>query len=199
MRKFTLGFVVAGAVWAQSITEYGAAAAGGTVGGASGKPVSDSINAVFDKVDQQAKGAAKVSSSKPEAATPDAKPGAGAAPAASGTPGGDSGSTGQPAAAPNADKDVKPAPKPAKGRPAKSVTASARPSSDAHATPNSVPDPPPVVPQRTVVSKPAQAVHSRAPAGRGGRADPSAAPAAARSHRRRSQGASLPERLVKIC
>src|SRR6185312_1111290 len=47
-------------VFAQSLTEFGAVAAGSTVGGASGKSVSNGINAIFGKVDQQtAKAAAK--------------------------------------------------------------------------------------------------------------------------------------------
>jgi hypothetical protein len=43
----TLGF-------AQNLTEFGAVAIGSTVGGASGKPVSNGINAIFGKVDHQA-------------------------------------------------------------------------------------------------------------------------------------------------
>jgi hypothetical protein len=44
----------------QSLTEFGAVAAGSTVGGASGKSVSNGITAIFGKVDQQtAKAAAK--------------------------------------------------------------------------------------------------------------------------------------------
>ena len=38
---------------AQSITEAAAATAGGTVGGAAGRKVSDGITAIFDKVDQK--------------------------------------------------------------------------------------------------------------------------------------------------
>ena len=45
---------------AQTLTEFGAVAAGSAVGGASGKSVSNGINAIFGKVDQQtAKAAAK--------------------------------------------------------------------------------------------------------------------------------------------
>jgi hypothetical protein len=45
---------------AQNLTEFGAVAAGSTVGGASGKPVSNGITAIFGKVDQQtAKAAGK--------------------------------------------------------------------------------------------------------------------------------------------
>lgn len=46
--------------FAQNLTEFGAVAAGSAVGGATGKPVSNSISAIFGKVDQQtAKGAIK--------------------------------------------------------------------------------------------------------------------------------------------
>jgi len=44
------GTMLAGAAWGQNLTEYGAAAAGGSVGGASGRKVSDGINSIFDKV-----------------------------------------------------------------------------------------------------------------------------------------------------
>src|SRR5579862_6445341 len=44
--------------FAQTMTEFGAVAAGSTVGGASGKAVSNGINAIFGKVDQQTAGAA---------------------------------------------------------------------------------------------------------------------------------------------
>ena len=46
--------------FAQNLTEFGAVAAGSTVGGAGGKPVSNSISAIFGKVDHQtAKAAGK--------------------------------------------------------------------------------------------------------------------------------------------
>ena len=44
------GTLLAGAAWGQTLTEFGAAAAGGSVAGASGKKVSDGISAVFGKV-----------------------------------------------------------------------------------------------------------------------------------------------------
>jgi hypothetical protein len=55
MRHSTLisilaGTVLAGAAWGQTLTEFGAAAAGGSVAGASGRKVSDGINSVFGKV-----------------------------------------------------------------------------------------------------------------------------------------------------
>ena len=45
--------------FAQTMTEFGAVAAGSAVGGASGKSVSNSITAIFGKVDQQTARAAK--------------------------------------------------------------------------------------------------------------------------------------------
>lgn len=56
-----LSFLVAGfslvvevrVAGAQTMTEFGAATAGAVVGGASGKAVSDGINTIFGKVDQQ--------------------------------------------------------------------------------------------------------------------------------------------------
>ena len=56
MRHLTLvgtvlaGTLVAGAAFGQTMVEFGAAAAGGSVAGASGKKVSDGITAIFDKV-----------------------------------------------------------------------------------------------------------------------------------------------------
>jgi hypothetical protein len=44
--------------FAQNLTEFGAGAAGSTVGGASGKSVSDGINAIFGKVDHRTADAA---------------------------------------------------------------------------------------------------------------------------------------------
>jgi hypothetical protein len=62
----TLWSVLAISAGAQSMTEFGAAAAGGSVGGAAGKKVSEGITAVFGKVDQQAKAAAKEDPAKTE-------------------------------------------------------------------------------------------------------------------------------------
>jgi hypothetical protein len=55
MRFLTLVSVLgvttlAGAAWGQTLTEFGAAAAGGSVAGASGRKVSDGINSIFGKV-----------------------------------------------------------------------------------------------------------------------------------------------------
>jgi hypothetical protein len=53
--------------FAQNLTEFGAVAAGTTAGGAGGKPVSNSISAIFGKVDRQtAKAAAKETKSEKE-------------------------------------------------------------------------------------------------------------------------------------
>jgi hypothetical protein len=62
---------LAGAAWGQNLTEYGAAAAGGSVGGASGKKVSDGINNIFDKVSGTANKAS--ATGKPAAQPPAAK------------------------------------------------------------------------------------------------------------------------------
>jgi hypothetical protein len=50
MRLFALILLCGGTVFAQSMTEFGAAAAAGTVGGANGKRVSDGVSAIFGKV-----------------------------------------------------------------------------------------------------------------------------------------------------
>jgi hypothetical protein len=60
MRILASFLLISTFTFAQSLTEFGAVAAGSTVGGASGKSVSDGISAIFGKVDQQtAKAAAK--------------------------------------------------------------------------------------------------------------------------------------------
>jgi hypothetical protein len=59
MGRFFLGLAFAGALSAQTITEVGAAAAGGATGGAAGKQVSSGINKIFGKIDQQTSAAAK--------------------------------------------------------------------------------------------------------------------------------------------
>lgn len=61
-----LALMLAGPAAAQTITEFGAAAAGGTAGGAAGKRVSDGLTNVFGKVDQQTKAAAKQDLEKQE-------------------------------------------------------------------------------------------------------------------------------------
>ena len=69
MRHIALLLGAAGFLSAQTLTEFGAAAAGSTVGGAAGKKVSDGITNVFGKVDQQTSAAAGKAKSAPTAAT----------------------------------------------------------------------------------------------------------------------------------
>jgi len=67
MRLILLTFAVAGTMTVmtgQTITEFGAAAAGGTVGGAAGKKVSDGISNIFEKVDQRTSAAASTAAPK---------------------------------------------------------------------------------------------------------------------------------------
>lgn len=59
MRLTACVVLLAGVSFAQSMAEFGAAAAVGSVGGASGKKVSDGLTAVFEKVGQQTAKAAK--------------------------------------------------------------------------------------------------------------------------------------------
>ncbi len=134
-----VGLALAGMAAAQSLTEFGAAAAGGTVGGAAGKKVSDGLTTILGKVDQQTKAAAKQDSQKQE------KPAS--APAASSV-------TASPAPAATASLPspaAAPAPKPAPARKAApaakiaSVRAASRPAVKREVKreePVSVPDPP---------------------------------------------------------
>ena len=64
MRRIALILLIGGMAGAQTMTEFGAAAAGSTVGGASGKAVSDGISGIFGKVNQQAANAAGKGSTK---------------------------------------------------------------------------------------------------------------------------------------
>src|ERR1700680_437800 len=60
LASFLLINVINAIAFGQTMTEFGAVAAGSAVGGASGKSVSNGINAIFGKVDQQTtKAAAK--------------------------------------------------------------------------------------------------------------------------------------------
>ena len=59
MRILASFLLINALAFAQSLTEFGAVAAGSAVGGASGKSVSNGINAIFGKVDQQTAKAAK--------------------------------------------------------------------------------------------------------------------------------------------
>lgn len=74
MRSVACALLFTAAAFGQNLTEFGAAAAGGTVGGASGKQVSDGLTAIFGKVNEQT---AKAASKKEEAATPALKLGPG--------------------------------------------------------------------------------------------------------------------------
>jgi len=62
-KKLSLLVGLGAMVSAQSLTEAAAAAAGGTVGGAAGKPVSQGVVAIFSKVDKQTAKAASTSDS----------------------------------------------------------------------------------------------------------------------------------------
>ncbi|MEO8050664.1 MAG: hypothetical protein ABI833_09635 [Acidobacteriota bacterium] len=53
MRILATFLLIAGISLAQNLTEFGAVTAGSTVGGASGKAVSNGITAIFGKVDRQ--------------------------------------------------------------------------------------------------------------------------------------------------
>ncbi len=75
MRSFglvALAVTMTGSVFAQTITEVGVAAAGGTVGGAAGKSLSDQLTNVFGKVDDHTKAAAKQDPAKQAAPKPPA-------------------------------------------------------------------------------------------------------------------------------
>lgn len=58
MRAMTLVILLGTNIWAQSLVEHAAAAAGGSVGGVAGKKVSDALTGVFEKVDKTTKAAA---------------------------------------------------------------------------------------------------------------------------------------------
>jgi len=80
MGRFFLGLAFVGVLSAQTLTEVGAAAAGGATGGAAGKQVSSGLSTIFGKVDQQTSAAAKTAperdtkgtAAKTPAATPTA-------------------------------------------------------------------------------------------------------------------------------
>jgi len=144
---------VAGAAWAQTMTEVGAAAATGAVGGVAGKKVSDGLTAIFEKVDEQTKSAAKDQTAKPDKDSP-----ATAAPAS-------------PAALPQTGPAPAPPARPAKkpaAHPAVKASAKAKTQPEAkvetRAALDSVPDPPPPAGQRAAVSKPSPPAAKPAPA-----------------------------------
>lgn len=148
MRLAVLGFVVGSAAWGQSITEFGAAAATGAVGGAAGKNVSDGLTAIFGKVDDKTKAdaksdPAKQKTAKPEGAKPESSSVAATAPAAT-NPG--------PASRPAVKLAIKPASGPASGK-ARATTASVT-SPSRRGVLDSVPDPPPPAGQRAAVKSP---------------------------------------------
>ena len=69
MRILASFLLINAIAFGQTLTEFGAVAAGSAVGGASGKSVSNGINAIFGKVDQQtAKAAAKETKKEKEQA-----------------------------------------------------------------------------------------------------------------------------------
>jgi hypothetical protein len=71
MRRIALLLLLGGMAGAQTMTEFGAVAAGSAVGGAGGKAVSDGINNIFGKVGQQAvKAAGKESAASKQKETP---------------------------------------------------------------------------------------------------------------------------------
>jgi hypothetical protein len=76
MRSLVVWLGFAGVLCAQSISEFGAAAAGGATGAAAGKKASEGITAIFGKVDKQTADAAKQTKPAPAtaAAPPDAAP-----------------------------------------------------------------------------------------------------------------------------
>lgn len=64
LRYLAFILLISSAAFSQNLTEFGAVTAGSTVGGASGKAVSNGINAIFEKVDQQTARAAVTASKK---------------------------------------------------------------------------------------------------------------------------------------
>jgi len=69
LASFLLINVINAVAFGQTMTEFGAVAAGSAVGGASGKSVSNGINAIFGKVDQQTAKAAKTTKKEQEPQT----------------------------------------------------------------------------------------------------------------------------------
>src|ERR1700722_3157158 len=67
LASFLLINAITTPAFAQNLTEFGAVAAGSTLGGAGGKPVSNGISAIFGKVDHQtAKAAGKETTNENE-------------------------------------------------------------------------------------------------------------------------------------
>ena len=74
MRLILLAIALGSAAWSQTITEFGAAAAGGAIGGAGGKKVSDGLTNILDKIDQQTTASAASPAPKPAPTTAPAAP-----------------------------------------------------------------------------------------------------------------------------
>jgi hypothetical protein len=145
--RIVLGLSIAGFACAQNLTEFGAAAATGAAGGAGGKKVSDGINAVFGKVDDQTKAAAKQEQTKPDKAATAPATSASASSSASSVPA-SSGATSATVASPAASSpgaSGTSAPRPKAVTPSKAARS-------AKAEPPSVPDPP-ALPHAAVVNK----------------------------------------------
>jgi hypothetical protein len=136
---FAFGLVLAGVSRGQTMTEFGAAAAAGTVGGAAGKGVSDGVTSIFGKLDQQTKAAAKQDpdKAKQQQASVTSAPQATV-------------SSATPSAAPQSAPVPTPRPRPT----SKSTLPPARIASASRLDPPVVPDPP-ALPSHRVVSKPA--------------------------------------------
>lgn len=131
------------AAQAQSMTEAGAAIAGGAVGSAAGKSVSNGVSTIFDKVSKQTSGAAADTKKKAAKAPAPDVPGGALIEAGPGLPQGASPSS---AAAPS-----KPARKPKPKAPAEEAAVAPPPRGD------DVP-PPPALPGRpSIAAKPAPA------------------------------------------
>src|SRR5579862_6063606 len=64
MRQVLFVMLMGGVVWGQTMVESAAAAAGGSVGGVAGKKVSDGLNRIFKKVDQDTAKAAEEAKNK---------------------------------------------------------------------------------------------------------------------------------------
>lgn len=73
MRNLALILLISTTAFSQNLTEFGAVTAGSTVGGASGKAVSNGIDAIFGRVDQQTAKAAAVPTKKEVPEPPPAK------------------------------------------------------------------------------------------------------------------------------
>jgi hypothetical protein len=152
------------AAYAQTLTEFGAAAAGGTVGGASGKKVSEGVSTIFGKVDKATSAAAAAIASDGKKASADSskgalieagpgrpaasvppkdKPAPAAAPVRKPKPAEDVAANAVPA--PPRRDDVPPPPPPTDNRPRAAAKPSHAPVPAVAAAPVPAPPPPPVV------------------------------------------------------